>query len=104
MQTQTCLSAQVSTIANLARILIPHSLLQRDEVLVTKLLKSHMLTEWKSWENNWIVRAALTRQRRNKDIADDSMCKISSEKNAWRVNFLFFNGGFVLWLQRNSKH
>ena len=39
---------------------------------VTIWLKVHMLTKWKSCEKSWMVRAALTRHRRRRFIAEES--------------------------------
>ncbi|TNN56103.1 hypothetical protein EYF80_033653 [Liparis tanakae] len=49
-----------------------------ESVSVTSLLNSHMLMKWKSCENSWMVRAALTRHRRSNDMAPVSVCRTSS--------------------------
>lgn len=78
-----CFSAHISTRASLRFRRTPHNLEQYIEWdSHTILLNSHMLVKWKSCENSWIVRAALTLHRLRSDIAEDMTDKTSAIKKA----------------------
>lgn len=50
----------------------PQALLQYWLLEATMRLNAHTLTKWNSWENSWMVRAALTRHLLSRAIADAS--------------------------------